>query len=172
MKLKLQLLLTMLEAQNIMKIPFLYARFYLLLVFFFSTISLSHAAAPDIIWTPTFYSIQPRTDIKNSVSKNFCITHTPNTFRTTIDQIKKGVKAENGVYIKYLSYTTTHQHGLGFNRVKAKIWLEDNNGHTIWSAPLWEYQQNLSDNGITNTVWATPQCKGKFIGVPSIENTK
>ncbi len=121
----------------------------------------------ETVWTPTFYAIQPRQDVKHPVSLNFCLTHTPNTLRTTISQIKKGVKAENGVYIQYLSYTTTHKHGLGFNTVNAKLWTVNDKGKTVWESPLWEYQQNLSDNGITNVVWATKECKGKFIGVPN-----
>ncbi|MCF6765495.1 hypothetical protein L3V82_06890 [Thiotrichales bacterium 19S3-7] len=128
----------------------------------------THIKQAETIWTPTFYAIQPRTDIKNPVSMNFCLTHTPNTLKTTISEIKQGVKAENGVYLKYLSYKTTHQHGLGFNTVNAEVWLVDSKGKKIWSSPMWEYQQNLSDNGITNVVWATNQCKGKFIGVPNI----
>lgn len=124
---------------------------------------------PEVVWTPTFYAVQPRTDIPHPVSLSFCLTHTPNTLRTTIDQIKKGVKAENDVYIKYLSYTTTHKHGLGFNTVNAEIWIEDAHRKKIWASPLWEYQQNLSETGVTNTVWATSQCKGKFIGVSSID---
>lgn len=135
-----------------------------------SAYSATKQIAPEIVWTPTFYEIQPRTDIKHPVSTSFCLSHIPNTLRTTIDQIKHGVKAENGVYIKYLSYTTTHKHGLGFNTVNAEVWLEDTQGKKIWSSPLWEYQQNLSDTGVTNTVWATPECKGKFIGVSDYGN--
>ncbi|MCF6776943.1 hypothetical protein L3V83_10230 [Thiotrichales bacterium 19X7-9] len=122
----------------------------------------------ETVWTPTFYAIQPRVDVKNPVSMNFCLTHTPNTLQTTISQIKQGVKAENGVYIKYLSYSTTHKHGLGFNTVNAEVWTVDAKGNKTWSSPMWEYQQNLSDNGVTNVVWATNECKGKFIGVPNV----
>ena len=124
--------------------------------------------APETIWTPTFYAIEPRTDIKDPVSLNFCLTHTPNTLRTTISQIKQGIQAENGVFIQYLSYETKHQHGLGFNTVNAKVWTTNSKGQVTWQSPLWEYQQNLSDTGITNVVWATNECKGKFIGVPNI----
>ena len=134
----------------------------------FSSAYTSYAIEPsssEIVWTPTFYAIEPRMDRQHPVSLDFCLTHTPNTLQTTIDQIKKGVKAENGVYIKYLSYTTTHKHSLGFNAVNAEIWMEDIHGKKIWSSPLWEYQQNLAETGVTNTVWATPECKGKFIGV-------
>src|SRR3989338_1311592 len=122
---------------------------------------------PEIIWTPTFYDIQPRADIRHPVSKTFCEKHIPDTFQTTVQQIMQGVKAKNSVYIKYLSYTTTHQYGLGFNKVKAEIWLQDRAGHQTWRSPLWEFQQNLSDDGVTDVVWATPQCKGKFTGVPT-----
>ncbi|WP_119343389.1 hypothetical protein [Facilibium subflavum] len=130
-----------------------------------STVANTTKTVEETVWTPTFFAIQPRTDIKNPVSKAFCLTHTPNTLRTTISQIKKGVRAENGVYIKYLSYTTTHKHGLGFNVVNARVWTTDKNGKITWESPMWEYQQNLSDTGVTNTVWATNVCKGKFIGV-------
>lgn len=119
----------------------------------------------ETVWTPTFYAIEPRTDIKNPVSEEFCLTHIPNTLQTTVSQIKQGVKAENGVYIKYLSYTTTHKLGLGFNEVDAEVWTVDAKGNKTWSSPMWQSQQNLSETGVTNTVWATNKCKGKFIGV-------
>ena len=121
----------------------------------------------ETLWTPTFYAIQPREDVKNPVSEEFCLTHTPNTLQTTVNEIKKGVRAENEVYIKYLSYSITHKHGLGFNTVNAEVWTEDANGNKTWGSPMWEYQQNLSDTGVTNVVWATKECKGKFIGVAS-----
>ena len=119
----------------------------------------------ETVWTPTFYAIEPRMDIKNPVSEEFCLTHIPNTLQKTVSQIKKGMKAENGVYIKYLSYTTTHKLGLGFNEVNAEVWTVDSKGNKTWSSPMWQSQQNLSDTGVTNTVWATNECKGKFIGV-------
>ncbi len=122
----------------------------------------------ETVWTPTFYAIKPRGDIAKPVSMSFCLTHIPNTLRTTISEIKKGVRAENGVYIKYLSYTTEHKYGLGFNVVHAEVWTVDNSGKITWSSPMWEYQQNLSDDGVTNVVWATNECKGKFIGVPDV----
>jgi hypothetical protein len=70
-------------------------------------------------------------------------------------------------YPRYISYTTTHKYGLGFNIVNAEVWTVDSQGNKNWSLPLWEYQQNLSDNGVTNVVWSTNECKGKFIGVPN-----
>ena len=127
-----------------------------------------HKKNVETVWTPSFYAITPRTDVKHPVSLNFCLTHTPNTLRTTISQItaKSGVRAENGVYIRYLHYHTTHKHGLGFNVVSAELWTVNAKGKKTWRARLWEYQQNLADDGVTNVVWATKQCKGKFIGVP------
>ncbi|ODN44070.1 hypothetical protein BGC07_10385 [Piscirickettsia litoralis] len=133
------------------------------------TTNFAQTAKKEVVWTPTFYAIQPRTDVKHPVSKEFCLTHIPNTLRTTISQIKNGVQAENGVYIKYLSYTTTHKSGLGFNIVNAVVWTADAKGNKTWSSPMKEYQQNLSDTGVTNTVWSTDQCKGKFIGVSNVD---
>ncbi len=121
----------------------------------------------EVVWTPTFYNIQPRTDVKNPVSRSFCFSHIPNTLKTTVSQIKKGMQAENGVYIKYLSYTTIHKHGLGFNTVNADVWTKGAEGTITWHSPMWLYQQNLSDTGVTNVVWATNKCKGKFLGVSS-----
>ena len=125
----------------------------------------SDTTSPATVWTATFYAQQARKDIAKPVSANFCITHTPNIVKTTLSNIKKGVQAENGVYIRYISYKTTYRHGLGFNEVMAELWTVDDKGNRTWHSPLWEYQQNLSDTGITNTVWATEQCKGKFIGI-------
>ena len=67
--------------------------------------------------------------------------------RTTLADIQKGVQAENGVYIRYISYKTSYRHGLGFNEVLAEVWGVNEEGKTIWHSPLWEYQQNLSDTG-------------------------
>ncbi|MBV52994.1 MAG: hypothetical protein CL816_02890 [Coxiellaceae bacterium] len=83
----------------------------------------------------------------------------------TLSGIQKGVYAENGVYIRYISYTTSYRRSLGFNEVLAEVWCVNEEGKTIWRSPLWEYQHNLSDTGVTNVVWATDACKGKFIGI-------
>ena len=116
-----------------------------------STISaasaLSETTPSKTVWTATFYAQQPRKDITKPVSVSYCRTHTPNIVRTTLADIQKGVQAENGVYIRYISYKTSYRHGLGFNEVLAEVWGVNEEGKTIWHSPLWEYQQNLSDTG-------------------------
>lgn len=126
-------------------------------------------ATPSITWHPSFYAIQPRTDIAKPVDMVFCMQHSPNVLSVTIEQITatKGARAENGVHLKYDSYHTEHKHGLGLMTVNGKVWTTDHKKRITWSSPIWLYEQNLSEAGITNTVWATRECKGKFVGVAS-----
>jgi hypothetical protein len=137
-----------------------------------SALFAGHHVRPTITWHPSFYAIQPRTDIAKPVDMAFCLTHSPNVLSVTIDQItaKQGARAENGVYIRYDRYNTEHHHGLGLITVNGDVWTTDLKGSTTWSSPIWLYEQNLSDTGITNTVWATEQCKGKFVGIASSSN--
>ena len=127
----------------------------------------SQSKQKEVVWTLTFYVIQPRLDIKKPVSEEFCSTHISNSINN-YQSNKKMRKAENGVYIKYLNYKTTNKHGLGFNEVNAEVWTVDTKGNKTWSLPMWEYQQNLTNPSVTNTVWATNECKGKFVEIPSI----
>ncbi|MBA2656701.1 MAG: hypothetical protein H0U70_06900 [Tatlockia sp.] len=128
-------------------------------------------AAKTVIWTAVFDNMVPRSE---KISMKFCLDHTPTVLITSVDQVlsKNGVKTVNGLRVKYNSYTSTKKDGLLFNVVHATVSGKDEHGE--WSAPMKMYQQTLSesDQGKTWVVWSTPQCKGTFIGVPTINETK
>ena len=139
----------------------------LLSALFFSSAVLASPQKSKIIWTAVFGHITPLT---SQVSKSYCLSHTPTVVVTTIDQItsKKGVRALNGIYIKYKSYRGVIKHGIRFNYVNAIVSGRDKNGP--WSTPMTLYQQTLSeqDRGVTWVVWSTKDCKGMFLGTPTV----
>ena len=118
-----------------------------------------------VTWTAVFSDTIPNAA---SVTQRYCDEHTPTVIVTTIKQItsKKGVKALNGVWIKYNSYVTHEKNGLYFNIVKASVYGELNGKK--WSEPMKLYEQTLTPTGVTNTVWATKNCKGKFLGTATV----
>lgn len=129
-----------------------------------------HAFAKEkVIWTAVFDDIQPRSA---KVSKAYCKAHAPTVMVTTVEQVlsKSGVKTINGLRVQYLSYKSEKKDGFLFNVVNAVIRGRDKQGS--WSAPVKMYQQTLSeqDKGKTWVVWSTPQCKGSFIGTPTVVN--
>jgi hypothetical protein len=135
---------------------------------FMMTLALSSiACAKTITWTAVFDDIVPRSE---KVTLQYCLDHTPTVMVTTVDEVlsKKGVKTLNGLKVKYNSYTSTKKDGLLFNIVNATISGKDKNGE--WSTPIKMYQQTLSelDQGKTWVIWSTPECKGTFIGIPTI----
>lgn len=125
------------------------------------------AAGSKVIWTAVFGNIMPR---NAHTSQEYCIAHTPTVMVTTIDEItsKQGVKTLNGLYVKYLSYSHEKKNGLLFNNVNATITGHDASG--TWVIPMKLYEQTLSeeDQGETWTVWSTKDCKGTFLGTPTI----
>ena len=124
------------------------------------------SSAPTVIWTAVFSDTQPN---RSGVTQAQCDAETPTVMVTTIDQITSpaGVMALNQVNVRYLSYVTKNIDGLGFNIVKATVSGVDSTGHS-WSEPMSLYEQNLSPTGVTNTVWSTPNCKGKFVGTATV----
>lgn len=133
-------------------------------IIFYSSI----VSAKTVTWTAVFDNITPRSE---NVTLEYCLEHTPTVMVTTVDQIlsKEGVTSLNGLHVKYNSYKSTKKDGLLFNVVNATISGEDKDGK--WSTPMKMYQQTLSesDQGKTWVVWSTPQCKGTFIGTPTIK---
>lgn len=125
------------------------------------------SAAQTVTWTAVFDNVVPRSD---KVTVQYCLDHTPTVMVTTVDQVlsKDGVKTLNGLRVKYNSYKSTKKDGLLFNIVHATISGKEKNRE--WSVPMIMYQQTLSelDQGKTWVVWSTPECKGSFIGVPTI----
>lgn len=119
-----------------------------------------------IVWTAVFSDITP---IKKDVSEFYCKAHTPTVIVTTIEQItsKEGVKALNGVNIRYLSYKTIEKDNLYFNIVNATVSGKDKN-KKAWSENMKLYEQTLTPVGVTYTVWSTASCKGTFLGTPTI----
>lgn len=118
-------------------------------------------SANKVIWTAVFSNMTP---IKNNVSTDYCVQHTPSVIVTTIDQItsEKGVDALNGVNIRYLSYKTVVKDHLYFNIVNAIVRGKD------WQEPMKLYEQTLAPVAVTYTTWSTPECKGSFLGTPTV----
>jgi len=119
----------------------------------------------SIVWTAVFSNVMP---VNASVSQAYCSQHTPTVMVTTIDQItsKEGVKALNGIIVRYLSYKEIAKDHLNFNIVDAVISGKDESGKT-WSTPMKLYEQTLNPVDVTYTVWSTPYCKGTFLGTPT-----
>ncbi len=131
-----------------------------------SLASFANTPSHKVIWTAVFSNITP---LNKNISLQYCLTHTPSVIVTTIKQItsKKGIQSLNGVNIKYLSYNTIVKDHLYFNIVNAIVSGKDKNDKT-WSTPMKLYEQTLSATGVTYTVWSTPECKGTFLGTPTI----
>ncbi len=133
-------------------------------------ISTSYASShsPKVVWTAVFSNISP---IEKNISTAYCKSHTPTVIVTTIKQItsKQGINALNGVNIRYLSYKTVKKDNLYFNLVNAVVSGKDKKGKS-WSLPMKLYEQTLSPIGVTYTVWSTSQCKGSFLGTPTVMN--
>lgn len=123
----------------------------------------------NVIWTAVFENAMPR---NTNISQQYCNSHTPSVIITNIKQITSngGVKALNGVSIRYISYKGSDIDGLHFNLVKGKVFGIDKNGKA-WQEPISLYEQTLSEVAKTWTVWSTPSCKGSFTGYPTILKT-
>ncbi len=128
---------------------------------------LNSFAKQQVIWTAVFDDVMPRS---SKYTTEYCLSHSPTVMVTTVKQVlsKNGVETVNGLRVKYLSYKSEKKDGMLFNTVNAVISGVDSNGQ--WSTPVKMYQQTLSekDEGKTWVVWSTPQCKGSFIGIPTI----
>lgn len=135
-------------------------------VSFLAAAAYANAKSPTVVWTAVFSNFTP---IKNTVSAQYCKSHTPSVIKTTIKQItsKAGVEGLNGVNIRYLSYRTVVKDNLYFNIVNAVVSGKNKNGKS-WSLPMKLYEQTLSPIYLTNTVWSTPLCKGTFVGTPKV----
>ena len=123
-----------------------------------------------VIWTAVFYDTHPQNE---TVTMEYCVSHTPTVMVTTIDEITSahGVRALNGVYVKYHNYDQTDIDGMHFIKVNATVSGVDADGKA-WQMPMKLFEQNLDDLGVTDTVWSTPLCKGKFKGTPTVVSAK
>lgn len=123
---------------------------------------------PTVIWTAVFSNVTPT---HAHVTHAYCRAHTPTVMVTTIKQItsKQGVRALNGVNVRYLSYDTVKKDDLYFNIVNAVVSGKNTNGSS-WSTKMKLYEQTLSAVGVTYTVWSTKDCKGTFLGTPTLVN--
>ena len=142
----------------------------LVLISLIATTSNAASHKPKIIWTAVFSNITP---INNNISQSYCNTHTPTVIITTIKQItsSNGVRALNGINVRYLSYKTVRKNHLYFNIVDAIVSGKNSAGKT-WSEKMKLYEQTLSPVGLTYTVWSTTNCKGTFLGTPTELNVE
>jgi hypothetical protein len=117
-------------------------------------------ASNQAIWLQQFSNIQP---ISSNTSQAYCISHTPNSFKASIDTVtNQGINAANGVAVTYSSYKGVSYDNVYFTFVKAKISGQDQNGS--WSDKMKLYEQSLTATGNTAGVWSTSKCRGTFNG--------
>lgn len=123
-----------------------------------------------ILWTAVFSEIQPTSGA--TVTKDYCITHSPTTLITTYQQInsKNGVTTLNGINIRYISYSTKNMNDMYFYTVHGELTGKENNKE--WRTPITLYEQTLTGSSTIWTIWSTPTCKGIFIANPTFPNTQ
>lgn len=118
------------------------------------------AANKPIIWKASFHDVMPN---RAGVTQAYCRSHSPNVFKTTVKQIMTtGVKSANGVMVKYKDYNVDKAHGLYFIQVDAV--MSGKFHGKPWSEKMYLHEQKLTPNGLTDVVWSSPSCKGKFTG--------
>jgi len=135
-------------------------------LFTMTGISYASSHSGKVIWTAVFSNFTP---IRKGITNSYCKSHSPSVIVTTIKQItsKEGINGLNGVNIRYLSYKTVKKDNLYFNIVNAIVSGKTKQGKN-WSEPMKLYEQTLSPVGVTYTVWSTPNCKGTFLGTPTV----
>ncbi len=118
------------------------------------------AAANELIWKVTIISVLPS---RANVPADYCLQFSPDVYAGSLTQLQQtGVKARNGVLIKYRTMQTQQENALFFTSIDAVISKQLDPSHS-WYTRLHIHLQQLTMNGVADGVWSTLDCKGRLI---------
>lgn len=133
--------------------------FIFLILFFvsFSYPSISFANLDLITWKGIYYQAIPN---KKNISMEYCKAHTPGTFihtvKDTVAYTNKGIKLDNPTFHM--------QKKQGIYLIHGDIWASGKTKNVPWHDHIYYYAYKLSEAGITQGVWSSNECKGRYIG--------
>lgn len=121
------------------------------------------AQANDLIWKVNIISVLPS---RPNVPSEFCLQFSPDAFAGPLSQLQQeGVRANNGILIKFRTFQPQQLNGLFFTSIEAVISRQLNSGHA-WYNRMFIHLQQLSPVGVADGVWSTPDCRGRLVAQP------
>lgn len=127
-------------------------------------LTLSPAALADhLTWKVTIISALPN---RPDVPVNYCQQFSPDTYTGSAGQLaQEGIKAQNGMLVKYRTVQTQEQNNLFFTAIDATISKQLDPSHS-WYTRFYIHLQQLTLHGVADGVWSTPDCKGRLVAQP------
>lgn len=126
----------------------------------FSTAALSE----NSVWKVTFISA---ISSRPNVPAEFCQRFSPDIYEAPIQKMEQeGVKAQNGILVKYRNIQTQQENELFFTKIDAVISRQLDPDHS-WYTRMFIHLQQLTGNGVADGVWSTRDCKGRLILQPA-----
>jgi hypothetical protein len=130
-----------------------------LVVFFFSHVSF--AITDTVIWKGVYYSGIPN---KKNVSMTYCKRHTPGTFIHSVNKLLlHGVSTDKGIRLDHATFSEVKKNGLYF--MSGELMAHGKTHNKSWNDHIYYHLYKLTENGKTQGVWRTMECKGLYTGV-------
>lgn len=124
--------------------------------------------AESAVWKVTFISAIPS---RPDVPAEYCQRFSPDTYEAPIQKLEQeGVKAQNGILVKYRNIQTQQDSELFFTKIDVVISKQLDSAHS-WYTRMFVHLQQLTGNGVADGVWSTRDCKGRLIVQP-ISNSR
>jgi hypothetical protein len=121
------------------------------------------AMAEQVVWKVTIISALPS---RQDVPLNYCQQFSPDVYVGPDSKLQQeGVKAQNGMLVKYRTVQTQQQNQLFFTSIDAVISKQLDPSHS-WYTRFYIHLQQLTLHGIADGVWSTLDCKGRLIAQP------
>ncbi len=127
----------------------------------FSLSQLSFATTETVIWKGIYYSGIPN---KNNISKMYCKLHTPGIFIHSVNKVLlHGVTTDKRIRLDHATFSEVKKHGLYF--MTGELMAHGKTHKKLWNDRIHYYLYKLTENGKTQGVWRTRECKGLYTGV-------
>jgi hypothetical protein len=122
---------------------------------------ISFASFRSITWKGTYYQGIPN---KNNISNEYCKNHTPGTFFHSVNNVlAHGIKTDKGIRLDHATFHEEKRHGLYF--ISGDLIAHGRTENINWDDHIYYYLYKLTENGLTQGVWRTKECKGLYAGV-------
>ena len=121
----------------------------------------SFASNGSIVWKGIYHQGVPN---RSDVSHQYCKEHTPGIFIHSVnDVLAHGIKTNKGIKLDHATFNEEKKHGVYF--ITGDLMAHGKAGSVNWNDHIHYYLYKLTENGLTQGVWRTKECKGFYTGV-------
>lgn len=119
------------------------------------------ASVTSIQWKGIYHRGIPN---KNNISNEYCKSHTPGAFIHSVNNVlAHGMTTDKGIRLDHATFHEEKKQGLYF--ITGDLLSHGKTENINWDDHIYFYLYKLTEDGLTQGMWRTNECKGLYTGM-------